>query len=1079
VLGVENNGASSGNVVFRVPQKNAQDRFLAMELVATVDFAVPLAYSKLQNRLLSDFVTDYPQYAGLTGSLDGKTLIFVDQQNLTNFGEEAWTVAGETDSISIAYDRGDVVATADRYGIWKIQLIPSGDDYLVNCYPFASVAIDQKVYVKYGLVNANQEFYRDFTGFFERMPLITSTADTLYIQDGDRSDIYTKIKIVDFNDFTIDVDQDILGQENYTSPNGVEFTSGLKIQFDTDVTPASYQNNIYYVENVGDSIRLVDIRLLITPEAFNDEIATNYPIQQIVLDSVTTAIIPGGTIITVGGIAIETNTEIAVGSIKITTLDSVANITKGMAVSGTGIAAGTTVYDAFAETVFPDYITIKRDALDLNSWARHNRWFHVDVIRATAEYNDDVLILDQGLRAQRPIVQFESDLQLFNHGRIGKKFIDILDTNITDAFNQLEGQLVDDGGAITYNTAVFPAQVFYDGVLVGTTDTVSFIGDGAFGVTLFDGMRVLFAADNDPLVRDKIYVVNLVQFEVDALGRPTGAKHIKLTIADDGDAEEWDSVVVKLGRYKGSAWWYDGSQWLESQQKTSLQQDPLFDVYDNDGRSLSDTDYYPRSTFAGTRVFGYQRNTNGSDDPVLNFALSYRSFQSQGDILFSNYFNTDTFEYVVGQTTFTKNISIGFLQSIVNRTIISPKNTWRTVVESSRQYQILSFVYDGTNSPFKLDITPTAQNVHGTTNTIPYVKVYKNKIYLTQDQWTISTDNKITLVTEPVEGDLIDVEVYSSEVSQLGYYQVPLNLDLNAQNIDVTDLTLGQIRNHLVELSRNSTNLDGDVLGPCNLRDIEIKAQGGTILQHSAPLPYAELFLLDPQANFIDAVKLAQREYIKFKNKFLELSASLSGIDPDDPVASVDLILAQINLNKTPSSPWFYSDMVPYGTLKNTITYTVFDPLVMSYEITSVFSSVTLSNRAVLVYLNDQQLILGIDYTFDTDRPAITFNDLSIALEIDDVITIVEYSNTDGSFVPETPSKLGTYPKFKPELVSDDTYRTTINVVRGHDGSITPAFNDYRDNFLLELEKRIYNNIKLPNTGSYRNIYCLLFKICR
>jgi hypothetical protein len=612
VLGVENNGAASGDVVFRIPQKDAQDRFLAMELVATVDFAVPLAYTNLQNRLLSDFVTDYPQYAGLTGSLDGKTLIFVDQQDLTNFGEEAWTVAGETDSISVAYDKGDVVAEADRYGIWKIQLIPSGDDYLVNCYPFNTVAIDQKVYVKYGLVNANQEFYRDFTGFFERMPLITSTADTLYIQDDDRGDIYTKIKIVDFENFTIDVNDDILGQTDYTSPNGVKFTSGLKIQFDTDVTPASYQNNIYYVENVGDSIRLVDTRLLVTPESFNDEIATNYPIQQIVLDFATTAIIPGGSIITIGGISIETNKEIAVGSSKITTLDSVATITKGMTVTGTGIADGTTVYDAFAETVFPDYITIKRDALDLNSWSRHNRWFHVDVIKATAEYNDDVLILDQRLRAQRPIVQFEGDLQLFNHGRIGKKYIDILDTNITDAFNQLEGQLVDDGGAITYNTAVSPAEVSMMVYLVGTADTVSFIGDGAFGVTLFDGMRVLFAADEDPLVRDKIYVLNLVQFEVDTLGRPTGAKHIKLTIADDGDAEEWDSIVVRLGQRKGSAWWYDGSQWLESQQKTGLQQDPLFDVYDTDGRSLSNTDYYPRSTFAGTKVFGYQRNINGS-----------------------------------------------------------------------------------------------------------------------------------------------------------------------------------------------------------------------------------------------------------------------------------------------------------------------------------------------------------------------------------------------------------------------------------------------------------------------------------
>jgi hypothetical protein len=1074
VLGVENNGATSGDIVFHVPQKDAQDRFLAMELVASVDYAVPLAFSNIQNRLLSDFVADYPAYAGLTGQLDGRTVIFVDEELLTNSGEEAWTVAGETDSIGITYDRGDVVPDALRYGIWKIQLIPSGSDYLINAYPFQSVAQDKKVYIRFGLVNANQEFYKEYTGFFERMPLITCTLDNLYIQDGSRPDIYTKIKIVDYNNFTIDVEDDILGQVTYTSPNGVEFTSGLKIQFDTDVTPAAYQGNTYYVENVGDTIRLVDTTLLVTPEPFNDEIATNYPIQQIVLDSATVAVIPAGTTITVGNMSIETNTEITLGSTKITTFDSVADIIKGMTVTGVGIASGTAIYDAFAETVFPDYITIKRDSLDLNAWARNNRWFHVDAIKATAEYNDDVLILDQQLRAQRPIVQFEGDLQLFNHGRIGKRYIDILDQNTTDAFNELEGQILDDGGVITYDTTVFPAKVYYDGVLVGTNDQVKFIGPGLFGITVFDGMRVLFAADTDPLVRDKIYVINLVQFDVDTFGRPTGAKHVKLTIADDGDAEEWDSVVVKLGEYKGSAWWYNGVNWLESQQKTALQQDPLFDVYDSNGVSLSNTDYYPRSTFVGTKVFGYQRNTSTTDDAVLGFPLSYRSFQSQGDILFSNYFNTDTFEYVVGQTTNTKNTNIGFLQSIIDRTTTANKNTWRTVSEPSRQYQLITFEYDGTNSPFVLDVTPNAQAIHNNTNTVPYVKVYQNKTYLKQDKWTLSTDDKLTLSTTLALGDIIDVEVYSSEISALGHYQIPLNLDLNAQNIDITDLTLGQIRNHVVELSRNSTNIVGDVLGACNLRDIEIKSQGGSILQHSAPLPYAELFLLDPQANFVDAVQYAQREYSKFKNKFLELSASLPGIDPADPISSVDLILTRINLNKTASSPWFYSDMVPYGTLKNTITYTIFDPLVLSYEITNVFSSETLSNQAVLVYLNDEQLILGFDYTFDANRPAITFNDAMVTLSVDDVITIVEYANTDGSYIPETPTKIGAYPKFKPEIVEDNTYRTTINVLRGHDGSITPAFNDYRDNFLLELELRIYNNIKLPDSGAYQDIFSVI-----
>ena len=74
-------------------------------------------------------------------------------------------------------------------------------------------------------------------------------------------------------------------------------------------------------------------------------------------------------------------------------------------------------------------------------------------------------------------------------------------------------------------------------------------------------------------------------------------------------------------------------------------------------------------------------------------------------------------------------------------------------------------------------------------------------------------------------------------------------------------------------------------------------------------------------------------------------------------------------------------------------------------------------------------------------------------MQIGDILTIVEYSNTDGCYVPETPTKLGIWPTYIPEIFLDNTYRTPTNVIRGHDGSITPTFGDYRDDFILELGK--------------------------
>jgi len=127
--------------------------------------------------------------------------------------------------------------------------------------------------------------------------------------------------------------------------------------------------------------------------------------------------------------------------------------------------------------------------------------------------------------------------------------------------------------------------------------------------------------------------------------------------------------------------------------------------------------------------------------------------------------------------------------------------------------------------------------------------------------------------------------------------------------------------------------------------------------------------------------------------------------------------------------------------------YTVQDPEELEYAIDSQFDTTVPSTRAVYVYLNDQILILGYDYIFNTESDGVT---ITKALNTGDKITIKDYENTAGSFVPPTPTKLGMYPKFKPEKIIDNTYRTPVEVIVGHDGSRTIAFGDYRDDLLLE-----------------------------
>ena len=136
------------------------------------------------------------------------------------------------------------------------------------------------------------------------------------------------------------------------------------------------------------------------------------------------------------------------------------------------------------------------------------------------------------------------------------------------------------------------------------------------------------------------------------------------------------------------------------------------------------------------------------------------------------------------------------------------------------------------------------------------------------------------------------------------------------------------------------------------------------------------------------------------------------------------------------------------------ITVNVFDT-VQSYDFTSA------NFKALLVYFTRGEdtvlLIRNIDYTVSTEGPTIT---VILPLQTGDIIDIREYSNTAGNFCPNTPTKMGLYPKYLPRIFVDTGYLTPTTVIQGHDGSITVAFGDIRDQVLLEFEKRIYDNLK-------------------
>ena len=116
----------------------------------------------------------------------------------------------------------------------------------------------------------------------------------------------------------------------------------------------------------------------------------------------------------------------------------------------------------------------------------------------------------------------------------------------------------------------------------------------------------------------------------------------------------------------------------------------------------------------------------------------------------------------------------------------------------------------------------------------------------------------------------------------------------------------------------------------------------------------------------------------------------------------LDLAIAQITSGRTSLNPFYWSDMLPTGTTFTSNSTTV------SQITTAVFNTVQTYNfsesnyMGLLVYLNNVLLVRNYDYIVSPDSPVLT---VTVPLNVGDVVTINEYSNTVGNFVPNTPTK--------------------------------------------------------------------------
>jgi len=981
VLGVVNNGEDLGTVTFNVPLATAQNFYYSLTNINSqlpnngVDLITSLKFNQINNIFVDQFLLENP--TGIDGivNLDGKTIVFLEQDPDPDTG--GWLATSQFDPLpnvgnvvsttgsfdTTLFDQTTVVPTDQRYSVWLANYVTAegGGQYiqLTSVLPVSNL---EKFSILSGTVNSSTQWFKNSSGVFEKIPLLTAAKSVLYYQDGTDPEIFGLIKLVDQdNSDQIDVNE-IIGKKNYVSPNGVTFTNGLKVTFIGNVTPSTYLNNSYYVEGVGTAIKLLPVQNFVTPETYTQSASIPYD-----------------------------STAYDVGN-----FDASLN-----------------------QPLIPEYLTINRASPDLNPWTRSNRWFHVDVINASAEYNNTVAVLDNNFRGKRPILEYRAGTRLIDFGTQGKSPVDVIDFSTTDALSTVNGST----------------------------------GYSVDGYTFINGSRVIFAADLNAQVRNKIYQVEFINID-------SAEPIINLTVATDGLALPDQAVVCLSGAVQqGKSFYFDGVNWLATQQKTKTNQAPLFDVYDLAGVSFKDPIKYPSTNFVGSRLFSYATGP-GNADVVLGFPLRYLSLTNVGDIVFDNNLYTDTFTYTRDSVSSTESISQGYVKQYSNRVDFIKEIGWQPAITKSLVRQQFRFTYQG--RPLLLDIPVSG------VNSLPALQIYVAGIFVEPSDYTyiVSGDTTTITITNIDElagfGSVVEVEALSSKVSKVAFYQVPVNLENNPLNQNSPSFTLGTIRSHYQTIGRNLKDLQGPINGANNSRDLgNIIPYGTNILQQSSPMTLAGYFMRSMKYNLFNSLEYNSREYEKFKARLLDTATRNDYTNYTNNIpAMLTAIVSDINIGKIENNSFYWSDMLPASSVYKQTTTTITPISDNEFDLSTTYDFTSSNYKGLLVYLNNRILTIDKDYTVAVDAPRLT---ITTALTTGDVVIIREYATTYGNFVPNTPTKLGLYPAYQPKIYLDTNYVTPQLVIQGHDGSLTMAFGDFRDDLLLEFETRIFNNLKIKS----------------
>lgn len=561
-----------------------------------------------------------------------------------------------------------------------------------------------------------------------------------------------------------------------------------------------------------------------------------------------------------------------------------------------------------------------------------------------------------------------------------------------------------DAGLVLYNYGRFNRGII-DICDVSTADFLgTIVGQPSYSIQnipLQDGMRILVTADIHPDTNNRIYIVSGV-----------AEKAIQFTLDKSGKDETGapflgDRAYIRFGinTLERKNIYFDGKTWTTSGQQKTLLNPPLFSLYDTHGNSMDDPSVYPYSNFKGSKVFSYQTDDTYAADLELGIPVKLDQF---GDYIFENNLSTDQIQYNLNNK-FLNYVGDLFAELNGLKTHEFVNGWWKSKYPS-KQYIVNNYILPESVYQFQIDQNPAARDA----DDLPTIYVYKvstlGKETLLLEGIDYTVNNRLVkLVSPALTGERVIIKTWNRSAPQSvnGYYEIPKNLSSNPNNLPVTSVSRSQILQHFVEIIQNQNNFNGSGIGSNNYKDsAQNRSFGQSILQHRAPL--LKLALLNSSA-------------------FSDIDTSLSITDP-----MLAMEYAQSSYTR------FYNRFVQ--TLLN------------------INKSVKLTgSNTPTEWINMALSTINVGKT--ADSPWSNSGPTSVPGQY------CSLEQTNPTWVPATPARLGIMPSYQPMVYYDTSYLTPKLTIQTHDGSRIIMTDD----FGYELGTILHNQTSTTNPTQLSN----------